>query len=95
MSKFSKHSRYALYSERYKVKNEDGEEMTFASAPRIPLMRNRGRHLNEKPLRIDLLADHYLGASTDYWRIVGHNRALSADAVMALKEIRIPVKGDG
>jgi hypothetical protein len=84
-------SRYAA-SSTYPVRTADGEDVL---AIRLPVRARpvvRGFHPRTDPQRPDLIAAHYLGLATGFWRLCDAGNAIAPDALAARPRIAIPAK---
>ena len=77
----------------YQVVRRDG---TLATAVVLPLPGTAplvGFHKRRQGDRLDLIANHYLGDPTAFWRVANANNAVVPDALATRPLVGIPVKG--
>jgi hypothetical protein len=77
----------------YKVTMPDG---TIVSAVKRPLPGNSpliGFHQRLQGERLDLIASHYLGDATTFWRLCDANDAVTPDALATHPLLGVPAKG--
>jgi hypothetical protein len=86
---FSANSRYASAS-TYTAPTSSGATVT---AVRLPIRARpvaRGFHKRSDTQRPDLIAAHYLGDATAFWRLCDASDALAPDALAAREIVAIP-----
>lgn len=89
---FSSNSRYANAG-TYTVTKEDG---TAVTATRLPLPSRPAiavSHVRLDAHRLDLIAAHYLGDATAFWRLCDANEAIAPEALAVHDRIAVPEKG--
>jgi len=85
-------SRY-LNQPTYTITLPDG---TVVSAVKPPLPSTAplvGFHKRQQSERLDLIANHYLGDATTFWRLCDANNSMVPDALATHGLIAIPKKG--
>ena len=93
MARFGPTSRYLRYAEAAVTTDETGRETVFVTPARVPDAAELGAHHLRGGQRLDHLAAHYLDDPTAFWAIASHNRAMTAEAALAHRSLRIPVEG--
>jgi hypothetical protein len=88
---FSKGSRYEK-SGTYTVTLPDGTRVSAVEPPLPSAARLRGYHRRSEGQRLDLIAAHYLGDATQFWRLCDANNTLVPDALATSDLIGIPEK---
>ncbi|MBK8211881.1 MAG: LysM domain-containing protein [Rhodospirillales bacterium] len=86
---FSANSRYASAG-TYSARMSSGATVT---ATRLPIRARpavRGFHQRSDTQRPDLIAAHYLGDATAFWRLCDVGDALAPDALAARELVAIP-----
>ena len=71
-------------------------DSTVASAVKVPLPSAStliGFHKRRQGERLDLIANHYLGDTTTFWRLCDANNAMVPDALATHAMIGIPKRG--
>lgn len=89
---FFPNSRYASAG-TYTVRTSNGAMVT---ATRLPVRARppvRGFHRRSDTQRPDLIAAHYLGDATAFWRLCDASDAIAPDALAARERVAIPVSG--
>jgi hypothetical protein len=77
----------------YSVKLPDGTEATVVTIPLPKVAPLIGFHKRRLGDRLDLLANHYVGDPTAFWRVCNANNAVMPDALTTHALIGIPAKG--
>jgi hypothetical protein len=89
---FSPNSRYAN-APTYTARTSTGGVATAIRLPVRPRVAVRGFHPRNDSQRLDLIAAHYLGDATSFWRLCDAGGAISPDALAARDLVAIPAKG--
>jgi len=89
---FSPNSRYAKAG-TYTVKKADGTTVTATRLPLPPTPAPAGSHERLDSHRLDLIAAHYLGDATAFWRLCDASDALSPEALAEHPLVDIPRRG--
>lgn len=82
-------SRYASAG-TYTVRMRDGTTVVVTRIPLRARPRIRGLHIRNETQRPDLIAAHYLGDATAFWRLCDAGDAVAPDALAARERIAIP-----
>jgi len=77
----------------YQVTLRDGSVATAVALPLPAAAPLVGFHKRRQGDRLDLIANHYLGDPTAFWRVANANNAMVPDALATHALIGIPVKG--
>lgn len=88
---FFPNSRYAN-APTYAVRTSSGRTVSVARLPIRPRPAIRGFHLRNDTQRADLIAAHYLGDATAFWRLCDAGDAIVPDTLAARDLIAISVK---
>jgi hypothetical protein len=86
---FLPNSRYANAG-TYTVRTPGGVTVTATRLPIRPESDVRGFHPRSESQRPDLIAAHYLGDATAFWRLCDAGRSIAPDALAARDLIAIP-----
>lgn len=93
MSVFDRSSRYLLYGTVVQATDRRGRVVSCVTPVQVPPAAHLGIHRRREGQRLDHLADRYLGDATAFWRIAGHNGALTVEQLAETPLVAIPVKG--
>jgi len=77
----------------YRVIGPGGREVTVAKPHRTPRREQvvlLGYHPRKEDQRLDVIADHYLGDPTGFWRLCDANASAVPDALGARDRIGMP-----
>ena len=88
---FFPNSRYAKAG-TYTTRTAGGAPVVATRLPIRPPPGVRGFHTRHDTQRPDLLAAHYLGDATAFWRLCDAGDAIAPDALAARAKIAIPGK---
>jgi hypothetical protein len=88
---FFPNSRYANAG-TYTVRTSTGASINVTRLPVRPRPAVRGFHARDDTQRPDLIASHYLGDATAFWRLCDAGDAVAPDALAARDLIAIPGK---
>ncbi len=86
---FLPNSRYANAG-TYTVRTSTGAAVTVVRLPIRSAPAVRGFHPRTETQRPDLIAAHYLGDATAFWRLCDAGGAVAPDALAARDRIAIP-----
>ena len=82
-------SRY-VDAETYTARTASGAIVTAVRLPIRPATASRRSHQRIDNQRLDLLAAHYMGDATAFWRLCDAGRATTPDALALHDRIAIP-----
>jgi hypothetical protein len=82
-------SRY-LEADTYTTRTASGAAVTAVRLPIRSAPATRGEHARTDSQRLDLLAAHFLGDATAFWRLCDAGRATAPDALALHDRIPIP-----
>jgi hypothetical protein len=85
-------SRYAN-ARTYTARTASGEVVPVVRLPVRARPAIRGFHARHDMQRPDLVAAHYLGDATAFWRLCDAGDAVAPDALAARERLAIPDKG--
>jgi hypothetical protein len=88
---FFPNSRYAKLG-TYTVRTASGATVPVTRLPLPGAPPIRGFHTRNQTQRPDLIAFHYLGDATAFWRLCDAGDAVAPDALAARPRIAIPAK---
>ena len=88
---FTRTSRYANAG-TYATRTAGGATVIATRLPIRPPPPIRGFHTRLDTQRPDLLAAHYLGDATAFWRLCDAGDAVAPDALAARTQIAVPAK---
>jgi hypothetical protein len=77
----------------YQVTSPGGVLATAVTVPLPIAPALIGFHKRRQGDRLDLVANHYLGDATAFWRVCNANNAMVPDALTTHMLIGIPVRG--
>jgi len=77
----------------YTLVQPDGSVITVVKLPLPSPNPLIGYHKRNQGERLDLIANHYLGDATTFWRLCDANNAMVPDALAAHATVGIPKKG--
>jgi hypothetical protein len=86
---FSANSRYASAG-TYTARSASGATVTAVRLPIRARPAVRGFHERSETQRPDLIAAHYLGDATAFWRLCDAGDTLAPDALAARERVAIP-----
>jgi hypothetical protein len=89
---FSPNSRYA-HAPTSTARTSSGATFTVIRLPVRPRPAVRGFHPRNDTQRPDLIAAHYLGDATAFWRLCDAGDAIAPDALTARDLVAIPARG--
>jgi len=89
---FSPNSRYASAG-TYTVRTSRGETVAVTRLPVRPPPPVHGFHPRHDSQRCDVIAAHYLGDPTAFWRLCDAGDAIAPDALAARDLVAVPEKG--
>jgi hypothetical protein len=85
-------SRYSAAG-TYAARTPRGDTVIATRLPIRPRPPTRGFHLRKDGQRLDLIAAHYLGDATAFWRLCDAGGAIAPDALAARAQIAVPAQG--
>ncbi len=88
---FSPNSRYASAG-TYTARTATGRVVSVTRLPIRTRPPTRGVHMRNDSQRLDLLAAHYLGDATAFWRLCDAADTVVPDALAVRDRIAIPAK---
>jgi hypothetical protein len=91
---FFPNSRYADAA-TYTARTASGREVTAARLPVRSQPAVRGLHQRADTQRLDLIAAHYVGDPTAFWRLCDAADAIAPDALAARDLVAIPESSGG
>jgi hypothetical protein len=77
----------------YTVKTATGSAVAVTTLPTPKAASVLGFHPRTDAQRLDLIADHFLGDATTFWRLCDANGSLCPDALAARSSVAIPTRG--
>lgn len=91
---FSPNSRYAGAG-TYTARTSSGRIVTVTRLPVRSQPAVRGFHPRADTQRLDLIAAHYLGDATGFWRLCDAAETIAPDALAARELVPIPASPRG
>ena len=77
----------------YTVTLADGTKVNAVKLPLPSMAQLIGYHKVCQGERLDLIANHYLGDATTFWRLCDANNAVVPDALATHAQVGVPKKG--